>query len=316
MKISIFTVDGREYGDFKITEINFTQTAGVPCDSLCFYFKSSDFIDEISQVKAYNAGKLIFNGYCDCQKRIENENGYENYIYARSSACVLVDNEALPFTFNCPTSKQLWYSFAKDKGFENGLPDVIGSEKYEVSKGTSCFGAIRQFVELKTGKIMYVSPDNELRCFEKSENVKELNSYRVLGATSTINRSEPVSKLCIKKSSEDTGYSVNLCARVCDEMGIERTKYLNLQSLPQWQRENSAHNKLKSFFEDYETLEIKVKGYIEDGLYQRFSYLMKDNNFYDYILTEKKYTLDKNGEMTRLTLKKEIDIKEITYVDK
>lgn len=315
MKISIFTVSGFEYCDLDLTEINFTQTAGVPCDSLCFYFKSDTFIDEINKVTAYDGDGLIFNGYCDCQKRIETENGYENYIYARSSACILVDNEALPFTYNCPTSKQLWYSFAKEKGFENGLPDVTGREKYEVSKGTSCFGAIRQFVELKTGKIMYVSPKNELKCFEKSEIIKDLGLYKILSSTSTVNRSEPVSRLCVKKTSDDTKYSLNIYAQICEEIGIDRTQYLNLQALPQWQRENSALSSLKSFFDDYKTLEVKVSGFVKDSLYQRFSYSGKNAEYLDYILTEKKYTFDKNGEITRLTLKKEIDIKEITYVD-
>lgn len=316
MKISIFTVSGKEYSNLDLTEINFTQTAGVPCDSLSFCFKSNDFIDEINQVKAFDADSLIFNGYCDCQKRSLTENGFENYIYARSSACILVDNEALPFTYNCPTAKQLWYSLAKDKGFENRLPDVTGSDKYEVSKGTSCFGAIRQFVELKTGRVMFVSPDNELRCFEKSESIKELNAYKILSSVSTVNRSEPISRLCVKKSSNDTDYSLNIYAQVSEEIAINRTQYLNLQALPQWQREYSAQNKLKSFYDDYKTLEVKVSGFVRDSLYQRFNYSMKNEKYDDYILTEKKYTLDKNGEITRLLLKKEIDIKEITYVDK
>lgn len=315
MNISIFTVDGREYSDLDLTEINFTQTVGVACDSLCFYFKSANFIDEINRVVAFDGDNLIFNGYCDCQKRIDTQNGYENYIYARSSACVLVDNEALPFTYNCPTSKQLWFSLAKDLGFEYKLPDVSSTDKYEVSKGNSCFGAIRQFVEFKTGKIMYVSPKNELKCFEKSDDIKSLNTYRILSSTASINRSEPLSKLCVKKTSDQTSYSLKLWAGVCDEIGIERVQYLNLQSLPQWQREYSALNNLKSSFDSYKTLEIKASGFIRDNLYQRFNYNSKDVNYDDYLLIEKKYTLDENGEVTRLTLKKEIDIKELTYVD-
>lgn len=315
MKISIFTVEEKEYTNLDLCEINFTQTAGVACDSLCFYFKSSDFIEEIDRVTAYDGSNLVFSGSCDCQKRTETENGFENYIYARSSAAVLVDNEALPFTYNCPTASQLWYTLAKDKGFINCLPQVVSTDKYEVTKGNSCFAAIRQFVELKTGKVMYVTPQNELKCFEESENVKSLDDYKVLSCTATINRSEPVSRLCVKKSSTDTHYRLNMKAQICDEIGIDRIQYLNLQSLPQWQRENGAVNKLKSYFEDYKILEIKVSDFVSDSLYQRFSYKSAGGQYDDYILTEKKYTLDKNGEVTRLTLKKQIDIKEITYVD-
>ena len=315
MKISIFTIANKEYSNLELCEINFTQTAKVACDSLCFYFKSNVFIEEIDRVAAFDGGNLVFSGICDCQKRIETQNGFENYIYARSSAAVLVDNEALPFTYNCPTAVQLWYSLAKDKGFKNCLPQVVSTDKYEVTKGNSCFAAIRQFVELKTGKVMYVTPENELKCFEKSSDIKSLNDYKVLSCTATVNRSEPVSRLCVKKLSSDTDYKLNMKALVSDEIGIDRVQYLNLQSLPQWQRENGAINKLKSYFEDYKILEIKVSGFVSDSLYQRFSYKSAGGQYDDYILTEKKYTLDKNGEVTRLTLKKEIDIKEITYVD-
>lgn len=315
MKISIFTVDEKEYDSLDLCEINFTQTAGVACDSLCFYFKSDNFIEEIHRVAAFDGGSLVFSGHCDCQKRIETESGFENYIYARSCAAVLVDNEALPFTYNCPTSWQLWYSLAKNKGFKNNLPCVVSTDKYEVTKGNSCFSAIRQFVELKTGKIMYVTPESELKCFETSDTIKNLNDYKVLSCTATVNRSEPVSRLCVKKNSTDTAYRLNMKAQISDEIGINRVQYLNLQSLPQWQRENGAVNKLKSSYENYQILEIRVSGFVRDPLYQRFSYSSKGGQYDDYILTEKKYTLDKNGEVTRLTLKKQIDIKEITYVD-
>lgn len=315
MNISIFTVDSKEYTSLDLCEISFTQTAGVACDSLCFYFKSDGFIEEINRVTAFDRGNLVFNGFCDCQKRIETKNGFENYIYARSSAAVLVDNEALPFTYNCPTAAQLWYSLAKNKGFKNSLPQVVSTDKYEVTKGNSCFSAIRQFVELKTGRVMYVSPENELRCFEKSDDIKSLNDWNVLSCTAVINRSEPLSRLCVKKSNTDTAYSLNMKAQICDEIKVDRVQYLNLQSLPQWQRENGAVSKLKSTFENYKTLELKVSGYFDLALFQRFSYASRNALYDDYILTEKKYTFDKNGEITRLTLKKQIDIKEITYVD-
>lgn len=315
MNITVFTVDGKQYSNLDLCEINFSQACSVACDSLYFYFKSDEFIEEIDRVVAYNGDSLVFNGYCDCQKRYDTKNGYENYIYARSCASRLVDNEALPFTYNCPTATQLWYTLARDRGFKNGLPQVSSSDKYEITKGTSCFGAIRNFVELKTGKIMYVSPEKELKCFEPSDSVKSLNDYKVLSCVSIINRSEPLSRICIKKTADDTSYSFGMKAQLSDALKIDRAQYINLQALPQWQKETSVQNRLKASWDSYKVLEIKVSGFVEDRLFQRFSYASRGAVYDDYILTEKRYTASKNAEVTRLTLKKQMDVKEISYVD-
>ena len=38
-------------------------------------------------------------------------------------------------------------------------------------------------------------------------------------------------------------------------------------------------------------------------------------DFEDYLLFEKIYSVDKNGEQTKLVLRKNIDIEEVNYVD-
>ena len=95
----------------------------------------------------------------------------------------------------------------------------------------------------------------------------------------------------------------------------ERVRYGNLASLTQWQREYTVLKKLKDSFEDYRNLEGTVTGYMSKPLLQRFSYSSAIGEYENYVLTEKEYIYSTSGERTRLTLKKEIDIKEITYVD-
>ncbi len=316
MKIKIYDIYGVEYESCEICEINFTQTAGVPCDSLCFYFHSDEAPDEINAVTAFDNEALVFSGYCDCMRLSETSKGFECFIYARSAAALLIDSEAAPFTYNCPTARQLWYMTAREKGFKYALPDVTGSDKYEVSKGTSCFGAISDFVELNTGKIMYVTPEKELKCFETNNTVKSLNSFNILNYSYTVNRSEPLSKLCIKKSQEQSGYSMKMLSKTGRDMGIDRVKYLNLQSLPKWQREHTALKKLKSSYDNYKVLTVNVSGYVNEDLYGRFSFVSQSGiRCDDYVLTEKKYTFDSNGSVTKLTLKKQIDVGEYVYVD-
>lgn len=316
MRIEIWTIDSEKYCPEDITEICFTQSAGIACDSLSVNFKSTDLIQEITEVKAFDRGELIFNGCCDQQRIRECDKGFEINVFARSSASLLTDNEAEPFTYNMPSAKQLWFTFAKKFGFKYALPDVQGNEKYEIVKGTSCYGAISQFVSLTTGDDIRVTPQNSITVLRKSENIKSLNSYNILSAQAVINRSEPLSEICFKKTSSSAGYKLHTCAGVKKDMKLnDRKQYINLSSLPQWQREYTVTKKLKDSYKDYKILEVVVSGFVKDRIYQRFSYKSVIGMYREYLLTEKKFIYDKNAERTKLVLKKDMDIKEITYVD-
>lgn len=314
MKIIITDIDSREYYPENIYQITMTDTAEAACSSLCFRFKSKPLLSEISDVKAYDSGRLIFNGYCDCQKITADDDGYEIFIYARSSACILVDNQSEPFTFNCPSARQLWAQYARDKGFKYKLGDITCAEKYEVSSGTSCYGAINNFVSALTGNGIYISPYNEISVRTASSDLKNLDNYNILSACCVINRSEPVSVISYKRE-QDTDYRAHIKSRLAEEKKISRRRFVNLNSLPQWQRENTVYQKLKDCFDEYMLLEITVAGKVGDELFRRFSYSGEIGSFTDYILTEKKYTLDESGERTKLILKKAVDIGDITYVD-
>ena len=86
MKIVLVTTLGKEIIPSGIVSAVLTQTAEVACDSLSIKIIGGKSLDEIERVYAYKNNKLIFNGYCDCQRTTADERGFETYIYARSSA--------------------------------------------------------------------------------------------------------------------------------------------------------------------------------------------------------------------------------------
>lgn len=315
MIIELTDVNGRKVAIDRFTELCFTQTAGVACDSLWAAFVMDSDIEEICTVKLYINHQLVFSGFCDCQKTTYSTSGFEIYFYARSTACILVDNEAEPYTYQHPSAKQLCFSLAEKTGFSNSLPDISSTEQYEITKGTSCYGAIGQFVQLLTGRYIHITPDNNIELLSQSREIKVLNDYPILSLTETINRSEPLSQIQFKQSSSQEKYNLHTKSMLCDSIGISRTKFINLNSLPRWQRDNTVLLKLKSSFEDYKTLEATVSGYAGEPLLQRFNCNMKQKTYNDYILTQRKYICTKKGTITKLTLKKQMDIKEITYVD-
>ncbi|MCM1114357.1 MAG: hypothetical protein NC397_02550 [Clostridium sp.] len=315
MIIKLTTVYGKEIVPDKISEFCFTQSLGVACDSFWAYFYSDKPVDEILRVTAEEKGNVLFAGYCDCQKTSQDENGFKIYFFARSFASVLVDNQAEPFTYNNPSISQLVFSIAKKYGFVSKLPDIASESQYEVSSGTSCYGALSQFVMLLTGDYISVNANKEIVLLTKSESTVPLNTYDALSFTHTINRSEPCSQINFKKSFSEGRYRLHTKALISDALHITREQYINLSSLPQWQRENTVLQRLKSSYSDYNIIDVTLAGYVNFSLLQRFDYCLDTLNDEDYVLTEKKYIFDKNGKRTRLILKKNIDIKEITYVD-
>lgn len=315
MKLVIETVDNVIHEVSNITKLSFSQSANAVCDSVWTYFRCGTVLGEVAAVRLYDRERLVFSGYCDCQKTIEDKNGFEVYIYARSSASLLVDNQAEPYTYFSPTGKQLCLLYAQPFGIECDLPEIYSSESYQVSGGTSCYGAINQFVYFCTGYNITVTPENKLRLLTPSDDVKELDKYTVLSVNSTINRSEPVSIINYKDSFSAGGYGHHTRSDFADSRKINRCRYVNLNTLAPWQRDYTVLQRLKKSFDEYKLLELEVAGYADEVLMQRFSFSSKSGNFDDYALIEKRYICDENGRRTRLSLRKMIDVKENTYVD-
>lgn len=314
MKIVLITVDNEEITLKNIISAVLTQTAEAACDSLSIKFIDNIKAVEIEKVLAYKDDELIFNGYCDCQKSTVDEKGFQTYIYARSSACLLVDNDAFAYTYNCPSALSLFQAYAKDLGFKFKLPNVYTLKKYEVTSGASLFGAINSLVSMISGNGIRINASNEIIMLEASKDILNLNSYPILSVKSIINRSEPISAVHYKKEFS-SNYDCHTYSKSAKDLGFSRNRYVNLISLASWQRNYKISKMIKDSFKNYKCLEITISGYCSSELYQRFNYESLIGKFDDYLLLEKIYSYDKNGEKCKLVLGKNIDVKEVNYVD-
>ena len=235
---------------------------------------------------AYKDDELIFNGYCDCQKSAVDEKGFQTYIYARSSACLLVDNDAFAYTYNCPSALSLFQAYAKDLGFKFKLPNVYTLKKYEVTSGASLFGAINSLVSMISGNGIRINASNEIIMLEPSKDILNLNSYPILSVKSIINRSEPISAVHYKKEFS-SNYDCHTYSKSAKDLGFSRNRYVNLISLASWQRNYKISKMIKDSFKNYKCLEITINGYCSSELYQRFNYESLIGKFDDW----KKYIL-------------------------
>ena len=312
MRFEFQDIQGKRFDVSDVISFELTSEAGAACDGLRLSFIPANDIDEIVSVKAYSNGELVFNGYCDDQKLTLDKSGRKCFIYARSSASLLVDNEAVPFQYACPSARQLWLSNAKELGFAFGLPEVFTENTYVVSKGTSCYGAINDFVFAVYGAPIYVTPENVLKVHALSEKVKRLESYNVISLSRIISRSEPISAVDYKINTADS-YSYHFKSDFADARGIRRRRLYNLSSIPGWQREKAAQKKIEQSLSDYYSVQAVIVGACDLRLFDRvmLSFGNVPETFFVY---EKTVSKSKSGEKTAVVLKKNIDGELINYV--
>lgn len=315
MNFMLSEYKGKSYEISDVISYELTSEIGAACDGLRLKFRTNSPPGEIYGVKAYDDGKLIFSGFCDMKQAVTDKSGTEYFIYARSSASLLVDNEAKPCQYTYPSARQLWFSNARELGFECALPDISSKNNYLVSKGTSCYGAINDFVFAVYGSSVYVTPENVLKVFENGERIKRLSDYRISSAASIINRSSPLSEIVYKINSTDN-YIYHFKSAFSEKQGIKRKRLLNLSSLPVWQRETTAVKKINDALSDYCSLRAVICGKCDLQLNDRV-YADAENGYgnEEFYVNEIIKSKNKNGETTTVILKKKINGELINYVD-
>lgn len=316
MKFCLYEIGGKLHTPENIDYYEIISEVGTACDGLRLSFFNDKIFDEIERVEVYDDNDLIFNGFCDVQKITANQGKFKYFVYARSSASLLIDNEAQPCKYNSPSTTGLWFKNAKDFGFSCELPEVYSKNEYLVSKGTSCFGAINNFIFALYGTNIYVTPQNVIKVFEENKTVKHLSNYKINSFSYTINRSEPISDVDYKNNSSEN-YIYHFKSELVEKKGIKRKRIFNLSSIPAWQRENTVAKRINDSILDYYCAEVVILEKCDLKLYDRIVIDLKDFTLKDeFIVYEIVKSKNRNAEKTTVVLKKKQKGDLINYVAK
>lgn len=310
----LYDKEDRQLVPSEVLSYELTSEVSAPCDGLRLSFLYNEKCPEIVRAEAYNGSRKIFNGYIDRQTvSLASESRYV-FIYARSTAALLIDNEALPCQYHRPSSRQLWFHNARDFGFGCALPQLKCDNDYYVTKGTSCFGAINNFFAMLYSAGIYVDADNVIRAYEKGSRLRELDLSKITKAQYVINRSNPVSQIDYKISASDK-YRYHLKSRHAEANGIRRRRLINLSSLPLWQREAAARRSLLKSLENLYVLELELEGTADYSLYDRVAVNLKglcENE--EMLVYELVISKGKSGEKTVVKLRSQQDGGLVNYV--
>lgn len=313
LKIVFTDTDGNNFCAENISSLELSKNAGAACDGIRINYFTEKSMSEINRVCAFSGENLVFNGYCDTQRETVEGQGRKCFVYARSSACLLTDNEAQPVTYNRPTVSSLCIDNALDFGFQCEIDDIVCNADYTVGKGTSRYSAVNNFVSGITGNDIVITPDNKIT-FPDYDSVIFVDNKDIESEKIVINRVGAVSRIDYKIQN-NTSYKYHLKSRYLEQQGINRSILVNVSSLPKWRQDGTVLNRLKKYSSDYNCIELKVGGFVNANLYNHVKYDSKTVDSTDeYYISEIVYTFNQDGEHTTLILSKNIDLKEIRYV--
>lgn len=310
----IHDLNGNSHQIKDVLSFELSKNINAPCDGLRLTYISDKSEEEIKTVEVFDGEEKIFKGFCDTQQETLGSNGAISFIYARSSICLLVDNQAQPCIYQSPSVDSLFIKNAQQYGFNNKLPSIFCDSLYQVSSGSSCYSAVNSFVNGITGKRVMADPYDNL--FVPSENnVVDLNEYNIISEKRIINRGQALTSIDYKINSSDD-YIYHCKSRFTESQDIKSSKKVNLSSLPEWQRKYTLSNMLSTGSCSYYCAELTVDGCHNFALYDNVIY----NGTYigklvDYYISSISSICDSKGKRTKLVLYKNIDIKEINYVD-
>ncbi|MCR5206857.1 MAG: hypothetical protein K6C14_00080 [Eubacterium sp.] len=295
-------LNGEKSKAAEVVSYEWSRDTRAACDGLRLVFLSESEPVEAVALEAYADGKCVFRGYADCQSFSDGR----AFIYARSSACLLVDNEAPQLTYNAPCVNTLFLVNAEDFGFKNGLKNYWVRADYPIGRGTSCYGAINSFVRAFCKNNIAVSPDGVLYVPDGKKSYT-VDKNAVLGLKKIIKRGEAVSRIDCKTDGE---YNRHLKSTLLDKNGIRRSRKLSLSAVPEWQRSTLLSSVIEDSAREYYSAELTVSGVVTAELCSPVIY----DGLEGYRISSLVTLGNKNGVKTVIGLSKELELGEVEYV--
>lgn len=265
MTVTLFTLDGTRMETNRVLEASADWQAGSPAAQFSAVLPGENWPEELVTVRwKDDSGFTLFEGYLDTAAQVLDSDGPRLEVTARSAGCYLLDNEALPQSYDSVTLDSFCQRYLDSYGiFRRGF-SYRGRIPYTVPKGQSEWEALAGFVYALTGKFPYLSREGELCLLPRSGNAVQLSNTRTGGVrflTRTLSerRSEPISKVLVR--DKNGYYPTEFGDRRALELGIRRKRYL----IPPTQYEDGredAPTLLRRAMADYRRGEAELPGLV------------------------------------------------------
>ena len=287
--------------------ITINQEENVPADDLTVVFPLVYNLQELNRILVKDNDVIVFKGIVDEQQAISNKNGAFLKIIARSMAAVLLDNESKPVSYINPSVSVIFSRHLDPCGIESYKGDnlsCVGS--FNVPKGSTNWQVLNSFCIKTFGNSPRIESDGTANFKGLARDRKIVfsnsNGINYISVTENNKRCNLISSVWVK-TDEQGDYATEVKNDGVADRSIKRERYIDATvNTDLYVADKMINNSLDSSYE----LTLMCLGCYLDIIGSKASvedkHLGKFTNLYVSGIC---YTLNSNGEFTRVLLKKE-----------
>ncbi len=308
LRVRVKCLDNTEIELTKYLTVVMNSNIEVPADDLtvtCPYDRklseNADFI------YVYIDDELVFYGQIDEIINVKNKAGAITKLVARSMAAVLLDNEAEPVTYVYPAAEFIFDRHLKPFGIENYEADEAPFYgNLRIDKGMTHWQVFENFCKNRFGSVPRITSDGKalFKGYDDSEIIIfSADDYRYYSVKENNKRCNLITEVRLKL--DELGIyngKIKNENKACD--GITRVRYVNATA--DTSTIDTADKMITRSNSDSYNIELKCAGCCV-GLIGKKAKLNDEllGKKENLVVGRVKYILDKNGETSLVTLRKE-----------
>ncbi len=238
-----------------------------PADSFTGIFPSGTSVSLGDTIEVASPQKeRLFFGTVEDSSTVISADGIFTEIFARSHAASLIDNEALPKTYNCPSFEDIYKNHALPYGIKNFSGENLRWQgNFSVLKGDSHWDVIKRFCLSVTGREPFISHDLTLYSKRPTDFLsgKELFVSNFLPGSAKFSKAEIaessfgiVGKIICKVQKEG-GYAHSILNPYIENPENYAVRIVDLTNTPLWERQNKTDRIFRLSLEN--TLQIEAE---------------------------------------------------------
>lgn len=263
----------------------------------------------LGAVRAYEDGKLLFEGKADSQKTTVSSGGIATMLEARSAGSLLLDNQAQPCVMLGANLTSVFNRFIEPYGFTLSSPVRTGYlPMYTVRAGMSEWDAFVYFTKRVYGitpyviysQVMLQRPPSGARPFVISNSGGA--AFSAISHTLT-----PYNILSGVYLRDEAGfYSSVVNNSVAKRTGTVRKRYVVPPNEYMDKPALDANQRIRKSLFDSEEVVVTLPGVINLELGNEAQITDKLLTLYNLMAVKREYVVDGNGVVTRLTLRSSV----------
>lgn len=279
----------------------------VPADSLKVASDCSRFVAEnIVEIKARENGNTVFSGIVDSVVSTQSKASRSVVISARSAAALLLDNEAEPLSYNRPSPEFISRKHLLPFGITlaDGGKEVFGGS-FRVYKGMSHWQVVESFCRTLYGTVPVITADSRayLKSFPNNGSVVfGSGETEYFSLTEKRNPGVLLSDIRVKSTPDGRYYSV--VSNLNPEASfLTRRRFVDVSAANRSME--TVIKMLKNCNRKSYSAELKCIG-CRVSLLGKSASVKNGNETIDGLTVRgTRFTEDKNGAVTTITLEKE-----------